>query len=720
MATVGELLSDLEFNDDEDYSEFDYIIDNNLRIITVPDAGVILGVTYDKDVNRVRFVMPKIYKGLDLSNFAIRVNYVNAGREANYFNVTEKVVTEDTIEFIWLVSAHAAKYQGSVQLAVNLRILNGSEIEKSFNTTFATANVLNGLNADSEVTEEQQLDLLEKIKADAEVYTKKVAKESISELTSETNTIVEKASQAVKDCNAAEETALNAANSVATVAYPRKLSNGRYDNASLVPYLNRMQNNKFYGIMIPKGSETDCIKFGDNAGIAIPTPGTKTTPAVDPYKDEGGVFYFDEVNGGCTSDGNPYIVNFSEDEEFSRSHETEDTCTFRQVIWYRQTETEYYVYLAIRNSWAPGYIPEPGAYMPDNVIRPYMLTAKYALGKDSDNRYRSSSGLKPAIRNVSHNSLINLLKNSTSGLSGLTSYDLWYVQVMCLMKYATKDFQKYMSGCIGYITQCHPTVEESGTNRVIISKSNANNLVVGSSMSFGTFTANSTDRSSSTCYDIFDVEKITKIEEYDASNSAVYFEKLESIFDSKTSYYLSTMPWQTGACDEVDGDGSPSNNTNSKEPCVVQGIEFMLGMTEVLGNVLIRNDSDGSGTRIFINYDSRKEATSVTSQYSDLGVLYSALSAWSYPTHFKTAKGMMVPSEDLVLSNSGRWKDGVWMYNPSEQKGVAMEGLVFGHLWDGSIAGPWFLYCDGGAGVARWYIGSRRSYDGVNQDPEGI
>lgn len=720
MPTVDELLSDLEFNDSEDYSEFDYLIDNNLRIITIPDAGVILGVTSDKDVNRVRFVMPRIYKGLDFSDFNIRVNYVNAGRESNYFDVIEKTIKENSIEFIWLVSAHAVKYQGFVQLAVNLRTLDGTTITKSFNTTQASAKVLNGLSVESQVTEDEQLDLLEKLKSDTEVYTKQVAKDAVASLTSETDSIVKKANQAVTDCNAAEQTAINAANSLATIAYPRKLSNGKYDNASLVPQLNRMQNDDVFGILIPKGSATECVKYGKHADWAAPTPGTRNNPSVDPYKDDKGVFWFDEVNGGNLPDGNPYVVNFSEDKGFSRSHPTEDTCTFRQVIWYMQTETDTHVNISIRNSWAPGYIPEPGALLPGHVLRPYMLTAKYALGKDSNGKHRSSSGLKPEIKTISHNSLYIMLDNKNTGASGFTCYDLWYLQIMCLMKYATKDFQKYMTGCVGYTLQCSPTVEETNTNRIIISKTNASNLVVGSSMEFGTHTnASDTDRHSSQNCDIFYIEKITKIEEYDASNASVYFEDAGITFGSKTTYYLSTMPWCTGACDDVDGDGSPTNNTNFKEPCCVQGIEFMLGMTEVLGNIIVRNESDGSGAKVFVNYDSRKETSGVTSQYKDLGVLYTGLGAWGYASYFKTVGPMMLPSSDLSASSSNKWKDGLWAHKPNNQKGTNFESRAFGSLGHGSDAGPWYTGWNDGVWSAWWSFGSRRSYDGVNQDPEG-
>ena len=65
MATVDELLAaETTENDDE----LSFLIDEHLRIITVPERGVVLGVEGDKDVNRVRFRMNRYYHGSDLSS----------------------------------------------------------------------------------------------------------------------------------------------------------------------------------------------------------------------------------------------------------------------------------------------------------------------------------------------------------------------------------------------------------------------------------------------------------------------------------------------------------------------------------------------------------------------------------------------------------------------------------------------------------------------------
>jgi len=87
MPTVEDLIDELSNDYDEEL--YQYIIDNNLRVITVPSEGVILGVTNDKDVNTVVFRMSRYYKDLDMSEFTIRIYYQNANRQSGYFEVAD-------------------------------------------------------------------------------------------------------------------------------------------------------------------------------------------------------------------------------------------------------------------------------------------------------------------------------------------------------------------------------------------------------------------------------------------------------------------------------------------------------------------------------------------------------------------------------------------------------------------------------------------------------
>ena len=704
MPTVEDLIDELSNDYDEEL--YQYIIDNNLRVITVPSEGVILGVTNDKDVNTVVFRMSRYYKDLDMSEFTIRIYYQNANRQSGYYDVADKTIDGDYIVFKWLISAHVAKYRGDVQFAVDLFTLDGSEIKQSFNTTIGTANVLQGMNPTTDLPSSTVSDLLAQLKADVEVYTDTYAEQVIDSLTDRTNTIVTKTEQAVTDCAGAAEEARNAANSVHNKPWPHKLQSGRYDNASLCEWLYSFTDDKTYGISIPKNSTVGCIKFGDHADLPAPTPSTKAQKGTDPYENLGGVFWFTEANGGCDPDGSPYIVEIDGDDDFSRSHADEDTVIMRNDMFIRVTENDTYTNISLRSRWAPGYVVEEAAKLGD-AIRPYILHAKYPLSKDSQGRYRSTSGLPVLRYDVSHNSLITQMKTASTGYSGKTHNDDWYVKIMFLMKYGTKNSQSVYTGCCGYDWGCSPAVAETGVKRVIIPKSY--NPLVGSSFMFGTHTSDNNDRQQTYNRDIFDGLVVEKVEDYDSDNKAVYF-KTDSTFDTKATYRLTTVPWGCGCCDEVDGDGSPYNAKNNYDPFVIQGIEVMHGMYEILGNVILKN-SDGTGWHVYINKDSRNESTGVTSNYTDLGLLYNGYDAWRYSTSTTYKDGFLINTTDYGGSQSSGICDGIYL-NSNSTSNAEREWRSFVDLWSWSNSGLGCVKGNAWLGHTGWAFGSRRSYIG--------
>lgn len=168
MATVDELLA-AETTESDD--ELSFLIDEHLRIITVPERGVVLGVEGDKDVNRVRFRMNRYYHGSDLSSFKIRINYQNADGEVNYFTVSEKTVDTDTFSFVWVVAADAVMTKGTVLFVVNCFTTDSSDVvQKAYHTTLGAASVLEGLKVDVEGNQPQIVDFLSKLKNELTVH----------------------------------------------------------------------------------------------------------------------------------------------------------------------------------------------------------------------------------------------------------------------------------------------------------------------------------------------------------------------------------------------------------------------------------------------------------------------------------------------------------------------------------------------------------------------
>ena len=167
MATLDEVISQAS-NQEYLHDDIQFIIDNDLRIVSIPDRGVVAGVTGDKNVNRINFQMPRYYNGFDMSEFTTKVNCVNANGNMNYYAVTDLTVENDTILFTWLIDSDAVAYSGVVVFAVNMIKMTGSEISQSFNTSNkGRMTVLEGIQVDEYVTPEAQEDILTRLEADA-------------------------------------------------------------------------------------------------------------------------------------------------------------------------------------------------------------------------------------------------------------------------------------------------------------------------------------------------------------------------------------------------------------------------------------------------------------------------------------------------------------------------------------------------------------------------
>lgn len=137
-------------------------ISNDLRTITIPESIKNLGVESDEDVNRIHFKMPKTYKDVDLSEFDIRINYIN-GNDGDKYIVEDKNISEDYITFSWLVGRNALKIKGATRFIVCLKKTDSEGIvQKEFNTTLASLNVLEGLETTEQIMQKYP-DIIEQI-----------------------------------------------------------------------------------------------------------------------------------------------------------------------------------------------------------------------------------------------------------------------------------------------------------------------------------------------------------------------------------------------------------------------------------------------------------------------------------------------------------------------------------------------------------------------------
>lgn len=161
MATADELLSTLD-------TDKTLIIDKDLRIITIPSNVKNLGVESDDDVLRLKFSMPRMYGDVDLSDFSIYINYMNAKNTGDVYVVDDKTIADDTITFSWLVGRVALAYKGSVRFIVCMKKHdNDSNVIREYNTTIASLPVLEGLET-GETVIQQNPDIIEMLLTSSE------------------------------------------------------------------------------------------------------------------------------------------------------------------------------------------------------------------------------------------------------------------------------------------------------------------------------------------------------------------------------------------------------------------------------------------------------------------------------------------------------------------------------------------------------------------------
>ena len=163
MATAEELLRGTS----EGTVDKTLYVDFDTRTIVIPPSIHQLGVESDDDVKKLTFSVPRHYYDCDLSTFRIFINYMNAKKEGDAFEVAENNlrITEDTIEFDWIVGRNALAYKGTA--IFNVCMKKGSMrpdpenetqeifvVDQELNTTVAKLPVLEGLETGEAVAVE--------------------------------------------------------------------------------------------------------------------------------------------------------------------------------------------------------------------------------------------------------------------------------------------------------------------------------------------------------------------------------------------------------------------------------------------------------------------------------------------------------------------------------------------------------------------------------------
>lgn len=138
-------------------------IDANLRTISIPRHALIAGAVGDKDVNFVNFKVPRYYDGTDLSEFQIRINYLNANGDPNFYSATDIVVKDSEIYFSWLITFDAVAYAGDLSFSVCFIKYENNVVDKEFMTASATLEIPDSIQVEQYIDPGQMEDIIARV-----------------------------------------------------------------------------------------------------------------------------------------------------------------------------------------------------------------------------------------------------------------------------------------------------------------------------------------------------------------------------------------------------------------------------------------------------------------------------------------------------------------------------------------------------------------------------
>lgn len=486
-----------------------------------------------------------------------------------------------------------------------------------------------------------------------------------------------------------------------------------YDSAKHVvsnvrEYFDAHRDGRTYGVRFPLYSfsnSPDGVKVGDNAGLTV-VPSSNYRAGRDDYAGLSAFRVFD-ANVAVSDDGTPIVKaikglagNYAKDGSngdvfvittpgFYRFEFDTNHCT----VWYSDTQYD-------------GYSPMPGALLPDGSLRPCMAYAKYPVSSYGG-KVASVSGQRPT--SMSEQGSVGVPGSKGKGYSGKTSADTFYTQLMYMLKYATKDIERYLGGDFNGQGQINVSKAETNVTRVLVKATDAANIDLGSYVSVGT----GADRGDAKTGEAAAYRKVISKTVVD---SATAINVTGAAFTTTTAMHVTQMPYLTGSTDGVLGnDGIPREDVSKNhQPVKLQGIELFAGVYETEGDIILKNvkDSDTSGhTEVWKVFDTTKASgTAITADYVHVGdyppVNDKTDNQWQWQTDFTEKHGFLLPTGVGATSTSGLTD--ALIINPISAPGLH-ELRRGGDLGDGSHCGLFGALGGSDLSGAWWYCGGRLS-----------
>lgn len=452
------------------------------------------------------------------------------------------------------------------------------------------------------------------------------------------------------------------------------------------------------------GTPLDDLADGRSAAPLV----TDASTGVADWAENDPMTWYVRANAKSLADGTMEVLAVETEAAFDVTGETAPVYCFSPALAVKEWDDGSYLYTSWHMRAGDGYVPMAGDVALDGTHRLLTWHPAFYGGKNSAGGMTSGAGLLP-MPWTSANAALPLARK-------LTAYDgLWcdcdtqFALMAWRLRHWTLSNSGQLEGCTYYNYQYTLAAAETGVKRVLLTKAQGTNLLVGSCVCLGERGSNTNnDRNQAYNHDVFNIAKILSVETVtvnDTEYAAVNLD-LASTIDTTTTMLVSTMPWPNGTTEALPGhsDGCIGNLTNGKYPYRIAGMEMQIGSyCEELDPLWQASlvDDDHWHYDVYSCRDSEKLAGSITANYQKVGEFdLPNANKWSW--NFIRALNKMAAEAQIPTKFGGSSSTYVKAAFFSPGGAGVYAPWRFGYLDDGGYCGLPCARGNGGPGTSSW------------------
>ena len=453
------------------------------------------------------------------------------------------------------------------------------------------------------------------------------------------------------------------------------------------------------------GTPLDDLADGRSAAPLV----TDASTGVADWAENDPMTWYVRANAKSLADGTMEVLAVETEAAFDVTGETAPVYCFSPALAVKEWDDGSYLYTSWHMRAGDGYVPMAGDVAPDGTHRLLTWHPAFYGGKNSAGGMTSGAGLLP-MPWTSANAALPLARK-------LTAYDgLWcdcdtqFALMAWRLRHWTLSNSGQLEGCTYYNYQYTLAAAETGVKRVLLTKAQGTNLLVGSCVCLGERGSNTNnDRNQAYNHDVFNIAKILSVETVtvnDTEYAAVNLD-LASTIDTTTTMLVSTMPWPNGTTEALPGhsDGCIGNLTNGKYPYRIAGMEMQIGSyCEELDPLWQASlvDNDHWHYDVYSCRDSEKLAGSITANYQKVGEFdLPNANRWSW--NFIRALNKMAAEAQIPTKFGGSTSTYVKAAFASPGGAGVYAPWRFGALDVGGVCGLPCAFGYVGPGYSLWY-----------------